>query len=162
MHQYQDDLGTWKQETENLMAGKPTLDSPPTEVFSALSDPIRWSIITQMAQVEELACVSLESTLPVSKPTISYHIKILQNAGLIETRKAGRNYYYCLRRDVIRDLLDGLWELVPAPRLVGARSNPSPAARRQKGGSYPSVRSASSRRRVASHDEAEEAAVLTW
>ncbi len=162
MHQYQDDLGTWKQETENLMAGKPTLDSPPTEVFSALSDPIRWSIITQMAQVEELACVSLESTLPVSKPTISYHIKILQNAGLIETRKAGRNYYYCLRRDVIRDLLDGLWELVPAPRLVGARSNPSPAARRQKGGSYPDVRSASSRRRVASHDEAEEAAVLTW
>jgi DNA-binding transcriptional ArsR family regulator len=163
VHQYHDDLGTWKQETENLMAGKPTLDSPPTEVFSALSDPIRWSIITQMAQVEELACVSLESTLPVSKPTISYHIKILQNAGLIETRKAGRNYYYCLRRDVIRDLLDGLWELVPAPRLVGGRSTaPSPAARRQKGGSYPAVRSASSRRRVASHDEAEEAAVLTW
>jgi DNA-binding transcriptional ArsR family regulator len=143
------------------MAGKPTLDSPPTEVFSALSDPIRWSIITQMAQVDELACVTLESTLPVSKPTISYHIKILQNAGLIETRKAGRNYYYCLRRDVIRDLLDGLWELVPAPRLVGGHSSPSPAARLQ-GRAYPASRSASTRRRVASHDEAEEAAVLTW
>jgi DNA-binding transcriptional ArsR family regulator len=143
------------------MAGKPTLDSPPTEVFSALSDPIRWSIITQMAQVDELACVTLESTLPVSKPTISYHIKILQNAGLIETRKAGRNYYYCLRRDVIRDLLDGLWELVPAPRLVGGHSSPGPAARRQ-GRAYPASRSASTRRRVASHDEAEEAAVLTW
>ena len=143
------------------MAGKPTLDSPPTEVFSALSDPIRWSIITQMAQVDELACVTLESTLPVSKPTISYHIKILQNAGLIETRKAGRNYYYCLRRDVIRDLLDGLWELVPAPRLVGGHNSPSPASRRQ-GRAYPAGRSASTRRRVTSHDEAEEAAVLTW
>lgn len=143
------------------MAGKPTLDSPPTEVFSALSDPIRWSIITQMAQVDELACVTLESTLPVSKPTISYHIKILQNAGLIETRKAGRNYYYCLRRDVIRDLLDGLWELVPAPRLVGGHNSPSSASRRQ-GRAYPASRSASTRHRVASHDEAEEAAVLTW
>ena len=143
------------------MAGKPTLDSPPTEVFSALSDPIRWSIITQMAQVDELACVTLESTLPVSKPTISYHIKILQNAGLIETRKAGRNYYYCLRRDVIRDLLDGLWELVPAPRLVGGHNSPSPASRRQ-GRAYPASRPASTRRRVTSHDEAEEAAVLTW
>jgi DNA-binding transcriptional ArsR family regulator len=144
------------------MAGKPTLDSPPTEVFSALSDPIRWSIITQMAQVDELACVTLESTLPVSKPTISYHIKILQNAGLIETRKAGRNYYYCLRRDVIRDLLDGLWELVPAPRLVGGHSSPAPASRRQNR-AHPATRTATPRRRVAaSHDEAEEAAVLTW
>jgi DNA-binding transcriptional ArsR family regulator len=143
------------------MAGKPTLDSPPTEVFSALSDPIRWSIITQMAKVDELACVTLEGTLPVSKPTISYHIKILQNAGLIETRKAGRNYYYCLRRDVIRDLLDGLWELVPAPRLVGGHSSPAPAARRQNR-AYPGGRSATTRRRVASHDEPEEAAVLTW
>src|SRR5580704_10783922 len=132
----------------DLMAG---LDSPPTEVFSALSDPIRWSIITQMAKVDELACVTLESTLPVSNPTISYHIKILQNAGLIETRKAGRNYYYCLRRDVIRDLLDGLWELVPAPRLVGGHSSPSPASRRQ-GRAYPASRSASTRRRVTSHD----------
>jgi DNA-binding transcriptional ArsR family regulator len=136
------------------------LDSPPTEVFSALSDPIRWSIITQMAKVDELACVTLESTLPVSKPTISYHIKILQNAGLIETRKAGRNYYYSLRRDVIRELLDGLWELVPAPRLVGS-SGPGPAGRRQNR-AYPGGRAASARRRVASHDEPEEAAVLTW
>jgi DNA-binding transcriptional ArsR family regulator len=139
------------------MAG---LDSPPTEVFSALSDPIRWSIITQMAKVDELACVTLESTLPVSKPTISYHIKILQNAGLIETRKAGRNYYYCLRRDVIRDLLDGLWELVPAPRLVGS-NGPGPGGRRQNR-AYPGSRTASARRRVTSHDESEEAAVLTW
>jgi DNA-binding transcriptional ArsR family regulator len=143
------------------MAGKPTLDSPPTEVFSALSDPIRWSIITQMAKVDELACVTLESTLPVSKPTISYHIKILQNAGLIDTRKAGRNYYYCLRRDVIRDLLDGLWELVPAPRLVGGTSGPAQGSRRQNR-AYPAGRPATARRRVASHDEAEEAAVLTW
>ena len=143
------------------MAGKPTLESPPTEVFSALSDPIRWSIITQMAKVDELACVTLESTLPVSKPTISYHIKILQNAGLIETRKAGRNYYYCLRRDVIRDLLDGLWELVPAPRLVGGRSGPGPAGRRQNRG-YPGGRAATTRHRAGNYDEAEEAAVLTW
>jgi hypothetical protein len=113
-----------------------------------------------MAKVDELACVTLESTLPVSKPTISYHIKILQNAGLIETRKAGRNYYYCLRRDVIRDLLDGLWELVPAPRLVGS-NGPGPTSRRAAR-AYPGSRTASARRRVASHDEPEEAAVLTW
>ena len=41
---------------------------PPIEIFKALSDPIRWNIIVQMASVDELACVALEDTLPVSKP----------------------------------------------------------------------------------------------
>ena len=68
------------------MARKLTVEKPPTEVFRALSDPIRRSITVQMAQVDELACITLEDTLPVSKPTISYHTKILQNAGLISTR----------------------------------------------------------------------------
>ena len=63
----------------------------PTEVFKALGDPIRWSIVTQMAAVDELACLTLEDTLPVSKPTISYHTKILHHAGLISVRKSGRN-----------------------------------------------------------------------
>ena len=91
---------------------------PPTEIFKALSDPVRWSIIMQMAAVDELACLTLEDTLTVSKPTISYHTKILYHAGLISVRKSGRNYYYSLRRDVLHKLLDDLWELAPTPRPV--------------------------------------------
>ena len=96
------------------------------EVFKALGDPIRWSIIQQVAQADELACSLLEDTLPVSKPTISYHTKILTQAGLLETRKRGRNYFYCLRRDVIGELLDELFALAPGPRVVGE----APAKRR--------------------------------
>jgi DNA-binding transcriptional ArsR family regulator len=143
------------------MARRLTAGNPPTEVFRALSDPIRWSIIAQMAQVDELACITLESTLPVSKPTISYHTKILQNAGLISTRKAGRNYYYSLRRDVLRDLLDELWELAPTPRpVVGTQAGSVPTGRRQKR-NEPAGIAVISRPRDAS-DEIEEAAVLTW
>ena len=91
---------------------------PPTEIFKALSDPVRWSIIMQMAAVDELACVTLEDTLTVSKPTISYHTKILYHAGLISARKSGRNYYYSLRRDVLHQLGDDLWELASTPRPV--------------------------------------------
>jgi DNA-binding transcriptional ArsR family regulator len=89
-----------------------------TEVFKALGDPIRWNIVQQMAQQEELACSVLEDTLPVSKPTISYHTKILTQAGLIEVRKRGRNYFYSLRREVLRSLMDEMWLLAPGPRLV--------------------------------------------
>ncbi len=145
-------------ETELLMARKLTVENPPTEVFRALSDPIRWSIIVQMSKVDELACITLEDTLPVSKPTISYHTKILQNAGLISTRKAGRNYYYSLRRDVLRDLLDGLWELAPTPGpAVGTQNGSVQTGRRQKRQEPASI---SRQRNV--NDEIEEAAVLTW
>jgi DNA-binding transcriptional ArsR family regulator len=92
----------------------------PTEVFKALGDPIRWSIVQQMAEQDEIACSRLEDTLPVSKPTISYHTKILTQAGLIEVHKRGRNYFYSLRSDVLRDVLGELWSLVPGAHLRDA------------------------------------------
>jgi DNA-binding transcriptional ArsR family regulator len=150
-----------ERETELLMARKPTAENPPTEIFRALSDPIRWSIIVQMSKVDELACITLEDTLPVSKPTISYHTKTLQNAGLISTRKAGRNYYYSLRRDVLRDLLDGLRELAPTPRpAFGTQNGPIQTGRRQKKQEPASIGTISRQRDV--NDEIEEADLLTW
>jgi DNA-binding transcriptional ArsR family regulator len=95
-----------------------TTSPDPTEIFKALGDPIRWKIVRQMAEVDELACSTLEDTLPVSKPTISYHTKILIQAGLVKVRKDGRNYFYTLRRDVLHELMDDIWALAPAPRPV--------------------------------------------
>jgi DNA-binding transcriptional ArsR family regulator len=125
----------------------------PTEVFKALGDPIRWSIVTQMAAVDELACLTLEDTLPVSKPTISYHTKILQHAGLIDVRKEGRNYFYTLRRDVLHEVLDNLGELAPTPR---------PAERQRKGHVRSATRPPRPSRRRGAAETAEEVVVLTW
>ncbi|HUN30467.1 MAG TPA: metalloregulator ArsR/SmtB family transcription factor [Trebonia sp.] len=88
-------------------------DGAPIEVFRAIGDPVRWSIIVQLAAVDELPCAELEQTLPVSKPTISYHAKTLQQAGLLAVRKEGRNYFYALRRDVLQEALDQLGRLAP-------------------------------------------------
>src|ERR1700693_1904274 len=148
---YRNDLGT-RGEPSYLMVHKLTVENPPTEVFRALSDPVRWSIIVQMAQVDELACITLEDTLPVSKPTISYHTKILQNAGLISTRKAGRNYYYSLRRDVLSDLIGGLHRLgAPPGPVVGAENGSAPTGRRRKR-QDPAGLAAISRQRDVSND----------
>jgi DNA-binding transcriptional ArsR family regulator len=122
---------------------------PPIEIFKALSDPIRWNIIVQMASVDELACVALEDTLPISKPTISYHTKILYQAGLINVRKSGRNYFYSLRREVLHELLDDLWELAPAQRS---------AVREEDGRAV----SGPARNRSGAPEDVEEAVVLTW
>ncbi|RBY85873.1 helix-turn-helix transcriptional regulator [Blastococcus sp. TF02A-26] len=122
-----------------------------TEVFKALGDPIRWNIVQQMAQQEELACSILEDTLPVSKPTISYHTKILTQAGLIEVRKRGRNYFYSLRREVLRSLMDEMWLLAPGPRLV-ADGGEEPAERSER----PALKAA------VGDDSSRSAALLTW
>ena len=70
------------------------IPQPPSEIFKALSDPVRWSIIVQMASVDELACSTLEDTLPVAKPTISRHLKLLCDAGLIVRFKEGAWVFY--------------------------------------------------------------------
>ncbi|MFE6820888.1 ArsR/SmtB family transcription factor [Streptomyces sp. NPDC057690] len=121
------------------------------EAFKALGDPIRWSIVQQIAEQDELACSVLEDTLPVSKPTISYHTKILAQAGLIEVRKRGRNYFYALRRDVMRSLVDELWTMAPGPRLVGE----APAAR-------PAAPTESELKPAVGDDTPQQAVLLTW
>jgi DNA-binding transcriptional ArsR family regulator len=139
-------------------------DSLAPEVFKALGDPVRWSIVAQIAAVDELPCAELEQTLPVSKPTISYHTKILQQAGLVSARKEGRNYFYTLQRDVLREIQDELWRLAPAPRPVGEDGigYDAPPARRR--GKRPAAAQPAGRRRErprrAGGDE--DAVVLTW
>jgi DNA-binding transcriptional ArsR family regulator len=78
------------------------------EVFRALGDPIRADVMSRIITSDEVACTSLEETLTISKSTISYHMKILYRAGLIDIRKSGRNYFYSARREAIEASLPGL------------------------------------------------------
>ncbi|MFJ3779093.1 ArsR/SmtB family transcription factor [Streptomyces sp. NPDC090075] len=121
----------------------------PTEVFKALSDPMRWKIIQQLATEEgEYPCSLLEDAVPVSKPTISYHTKLLAQAGLIKTHKRGRKYYYVLQRDVLQTVIATLWELAPQPLPRGV-SLPAPTAQE------PSLKAASG-------EPEADTALITW
>jgi DNA-binding transcriptional ArsR family regulator len=84
-------------------------------IFSALSDPTRMQMYTMILADEEVACSLLDTVFPLSKSTISYHTKILNAAGLIETRRVGRYFYYRAVRDELDQELPGL-----ADRLIGA------------------------------------------
>jgi DNA-binding transcriptional ArsR family regulator len=59
---------------------------------------------------EDLPCTTLDEELPIAKSTISYHVQILRRAGLIGVRKAGRNYFYQLRTDVLETYAPGFCE----------------------------------------------------
>ncbi len=91
------------------------------EIFNALSEPVRIEIVAMIAATDELACTVLDDTLPISKSTISYHIKILRHAGLISVRKDGRYYFYSLCRDVFDHYVDGFLERLAAARRTRKR-----------------------------------------
>jgi DNA-binding transcriptional ArsR family regulator len=78
-------------------------------IFSALSDPTRVEMLELLIERGEVGCATFDQHFPLSKSTISYHTKILNAAGLIETRRDGRFFLYRPVKDVIEREL---------PRLV--------------------------------------------
>lgn len=93
---------------------------PVVEIMKALSEPIRFDIMARIMSVPELPCTTLEKELPISKSTISYHMKILHHAGLIDIRKDGRYYHYSVRTPEIEKMFPGLLEQFVARAKVNS------------------------------------------
>lgn len=72
-------------------------------LFKALSDENRLHILELLQGGERCACVLLEN-LHLSQPTLSHHMKILCDAGLVTGRKEGKWVYYTLNRETAREL----------------------------------------------------------
>ena len=63
------------------------------ELFKALGDPNRYAILRTLVERGELSCADFDDQTSLSKPAMSHHYRILENAGLIEVRKEGLHYY---------------------------------------------------------------------
>jgi len=76
-------------------------------VLHALGDPIRLEIVRNLAAHGERCCSStVERDLP--KSTLSHHIRVLRDAGLIRMRKEGVYFVNTLRRDELDERFPGL------------------------------------------------------
>ena len=87
---------------------KTTTADEVAELFRVLGDPTRIEILRLLVGGDEVACTTLEAILPISKSTISYHIKALKSVGLIRVRKDGRYYHYTLQRERLDAILPGV------------------------------------------------------
>src|SRR5262249_44719227 len=67
-------------------------------VGAALADPTRVQMLRLLHASDEVACATLEATFSLTKSTISYHVRVLRHAGLIQVRKSGKFYFYALER----------------------------------------------------------------
>jgi ArsR family transcriptional regulator len=70
-------------------------------IAKALSDPRRVAVLEAIGRQDEFACQRLCSMFPVSKGTISHHMKELSRAGLVESRREGQFMYYQVRREML-------------------------------------------------------------
>jgi len=83
---------------------QPTLD--------AINEPHRREIL-RLVRDRELAAGEIAARFDVTRPTISQHLTVLKNAGLINERREGTRRLYSLRREglaELRSFLDGFWE----------------------------------------------------
>jgi ArsR family transcriptional regulator, arsenate/arsenite/antimonite-responsive transcriptional repressor len=69
-------------------------DDEVAEIGKALGDPNRLAIYTQIAQHDELFCGEMHAKHTISMATLSHHLKVLTELGLITSRKEGVNVYY--------------------------------------------------------------------
>lgn len=74
--------------------------------FKALADPTRVAIINCLSAADEVCVCNLTETFHLSQPTISHHLKILREAGLVESSRRGTWAYYRLVPEAI-DALRG-------------------------------------------------------
>ena len=70
------------------------------KITKALADPTRFRILQAIATARERCCGELARDVPSTQATVSQHLKVLTDAGLVEPRRAGQVNYYRLRRDV--------------------------------------------------------------
>ncbi|THB72199.1 MAG: ArsR family transcriptional regulator [Desulfobulbaceae bacterium] len=71
-----------------------------TSLFKALSDRNRLRIVAALLKNEELCACQIIELMQVTGATVSRHMGLLINAGLVVSRKEGRWVHYRLRRDV--------------------------------------------------------------
>jgi len=84
--------------------GGPPLDATEAEatarLFKALADPTRLQILSLIAPVADGVCVcDLVATLDRSQPTVSHHLKILANAGLVAREQRGKWAWFTIDKD---------------------------------------------------------------
>jgi ArsR family transcriptional regulator len=78
------------------------------ERFRALADPTRVAIVNRLSGAEELCVCDLNAAFELSQPTISHHLKILREAGLVESTRRGTWAYYRLVPEAVEALRGAL------------------------------------------------------
>ncbi len=80
------------------------------KVFKALNDPTRRQIL-KLLKEQDLTAGQIAENFNISKPSISHHLEILKNAGLVTATKQGQFIVYSLNSTVLDEIINFFLEL---------------------------------------------------
>jgi ArsR family transcriptional regulator len=96
-------------------------------ISGALSGVARLTIVYHLARHEAVTVSDLTEKLNISQPLVSWHLRKLRRAGLVETRRAGRQVYCSLKIERFKQYLQRLENLVD-PTTIASQPVPAGAA----------------------------------
>ncbi len=85
----------------------------PAAVLDALGDATRRRVLQLVRESGPAPVGSIAEAMPVSRPAVSQHLKVLEGAGLVTCTKRGTRHLYAVQPDglaVLRLWLDGFWD----------------------------------------------------
>jgi ArsR family transcriptional regulator, arsenate/arsenite/antimonite-responsive transcriptional repressor len=86
-------------------------------LFHALSDEARLAVLDILGDREHCVC-DLTAALDIAQSRLSFHLKVLKDAGLISDRREGRWVYYTLCREPFDEALESLTSMRPRKRSL--------------------------------------------
>ena len=78
-----------------------TTDDEIVKIAKALSDKTRLKILAEISRRKHMTCGETEKIAGLSQPTVSHHIKILYEAGLLDAEKDGRHVIISVNRAAV-------------------------------------------------------------
>ncbi|MEU9181863.1 metalloregulator ArsR/SmtB family transcription factor [Streptomyces sp. NPDC048550] len=93
------------------------MTSVDTDLIRVLADPLRLQIVTLLAR-ETLCTTHLVEETGAKQTNLSNHMKVLREAGVVETEPCGRYIYYRLRPEVIEMLAGQFADLAQTARAT--------------------------------------------
>ena len=78
------------------------------QLLSAAADPVRWTVLRHLAQNGTSCVCDLQDHVPVAGNLLSYHLKVLRDAGLVTSTRRGRWLDYTLAGDAAQRLAAAL------------------------------------------------------
>ena len=103
-------------------------DSQFTRIAKALADPRRFEIFKVIAAVREMSCGAITERFPIGQSTVSHHLKVLADAGLVDVRREGQNGYFMAKAEVLDAYVETLHRRLP---FTGSRK-PANVHRRRR------------------------------
>jgi len=88
-----------------------------TRIAKALADPRRMEIFEVIAGVSEMSCGAIADRFPVGQSTVSHHLKVLVDAGLVRVRREGQHGFFSAQPNAIEAYIEQLrCRLIAAPQ----------------------------------------------